>query len=380
MRLDVLRYDRHAGWTPRPLPPGDGRDTLLLLFGSASAGLPSDAFTDLAQAYPDATLAGCSTEGEILDGRIEEGGLVAALLRFDDTPIRSAWAPLERASDSFDAGRSLARDIFSKDLHGVLVLADGLCVNGSELVRGLNDVLPRGVTVAGGLAGDGARFQRTWVLAGGRPEPGMACAIGLLGDRVRLAHARGGGWRPFGPERLVTRSRGSVLHEMDGRPALDLYEEYLGALSTGLPAAALRFPLALRAGRGNGDGLVRTVLSIDARRRTMTFAGDVPEGCVAHMMFASAEHLLGSATTAAQAVGRAGRTRGPSLALAVSCVGRRLLLGERAEEEPEATLDALPRGTRQIGFYSHGEFSSAPDGGSDLHNQTLTLTTIGEVA
>jgi hypothetical protein len=108
LRLDVLRYDRHAGWTPRPLPPGDGRDTLLLLFGSASAGLPSDAFTDLAQAYPDATLAGCSTEGEILDGRIEEGGLVAALLRFDDTPIRSAWAPLERASDSFDAGRSLA--------------------------------------------------------------------------------------------------------------------------------------------------------------------------------------------------------------------------------------------------------------------------------
>ncbi len=379
MRLDVLRYDPSAGWTPRPLPPGDGQDTLVLLFGSASESTPADAFSELVQAYPDATLAGCSTEGEILDGHIEEGGLVAALLRFDDTPVRSAWAPLERAADSFDAGRSLARGLFSQDLRGVFVLTDGLTVNGSELVRGLNDVLPRGVTVAGGLAGDGARFQRTWVLAGGRPEAGMACAIGFLGDRVRLAHARGGGWRAFGPERVVTRSRGNVLHEMDGRPALDLYEEYLGALSAGLPAAALRFPLALRAGRGSGDGLVRTVLSVDADRRTMTFAGDVPEGCIAHMMFASADQLVGSATATAQAVERAGRTHGARLALAVSCVGRRLFLGERAEEEPEATLDALPAGTRQIGFYSHGEFSSAAEGGGDLHNQTLTLTTIGEV-
>ncbi len=380
MRLDVLRYDPRAGWTPRPLPPGDGRDTLLLLFGSASAEMPREAFSDLVQAYPDATIAGCSTEGEILDGRIEEGGLVAALVRFDDTRVRAAWAPLERAADSFDAGRFLARGLFAKDLRGVLVLADGLAVNGSELLRGLNDVLPRGVTVAGGLAGDGARFQRTWVLAGGRPQPGMACAVGFVGDRIRLAHARGGGWRAFGPERVVTRSRGSVLHEMDGRPALDLYEEYLGRLASGLPASALRFPLALQAGHGSGEGLVRTVLSVDADRRTMTFAGDVPEGCVAHMMFASADHLVGGAAAAAHAVRRAGRTPGPSLALAVSCVGRRLFLGERAEEEPEATLDALGPGTRQIGFYSHGEFSSAPDGGGDLHNQTLTLTTIGEVA
>ena len=67
-----------------------------------------------------------------------------------------------------------------------------------------------------------------------------------------------------------------------------------------------------------------------------------------------------------------------TLAIAISCVGRRLVLGERTEEETEATLDVLPDGTQQIGFYSYGEISPLSSGRCDLHNQTMTLTTISE--
>ncbi|MDH5347939.1 MAG: FIST C-terminal domain-containing protein, partial [Nitrospira sp.] len=69
-----------------------------------------------------------------------------------------------------------------------------------------------------------------------------------------------------------------------------------------------------------------------------------------------------------------------ALAIAISCVGRRLVLGERTEEETEATLDVLPKGTQQVGFYSYGEISPYTAGTCDLHNQTMTLTTLSEAA
>jgi hypothetical protein len=61
-------------------------------------------------------------------------------------------------------------------------------------------------------------------------------------------------------------------------------------------------------------------------------------------------------------------------------VGRRLVLGSRTEEEIEATLEVLPKGTQQIGFYSYGEISPYTAGTCDLHNQTMTLTTLSEAA
>jgi hypothetical protein len=69
---------------------------------------------------------------------------------------------------------------------------------------------------------------------------------------------------------------------------------------------------------------------------------------------------------------------GPQLAVAISCVGRRLVLGERTEEEIEATLEALAPGAELVGFYSYGEIGPHAEGFCDLHNQTMTVTTIGE--
>jgi hypothetical protein len=331
----------------------------------------------LRQAHPRATIAGCSTAGEIFDASLSDGSLSLGVLRFDHTRIRLAQAPVGSAEGSFDAGRSLARELWSEDLRAVLVLSDGLSVNGSELTRGLSDVLPAGVQVFGGLAGDGPRFGSTWILKDGVPASGWACAVGLRGDRVRVRHASASGWDVFGPTRRVTRSRGPVLYELDGRPALALYREYLGDLAGDMPAAALRYPLALCAGEGTHRPLVRTVLSVDEPSQSMTFAGDVPQGCLAQFMQGNHDRLVAEAGRAAGAIeSRPGEPL--SLAFVISCVGRRLVLGERTEEELEAVRGALPPGTRVVGFYSYAEIAPSPDGYCDLHNQSFTLVTISE--
>jgi len=381
VKLSTFTWERGAGWSADALPDADSPDTLVVALGDAGLADDPAPLRELAAAYPSSRLIGCSTSGQIAGTSLSDGTLAVAVARFERTRLRAASAPVSSAAGSHAAGRSLAEQLDGPDLRAVFVLSEGLGINGSELVRGLNERLGPSVLVTGGLAGDGARFERTWVLIDGSPAGGFVSAVGLYGHALRVGHGSKGGWDHFGPERLVTRAEGNVLYELDGRAALPLYKTYLGDLAAGLPASALLFPLCLRAGRDDERRVVRTILAVDEERGSMTFAGDVPEGHLAQLMMANFDRLVGGAADAAVACNSADRTPGePTLALAVSCVGRRLVLGERTEDEIAATLDALPAGTQQIGFYSYGELSPyvGASGACELHNQTMTLTTLGE--
>lgn len=388
MRIETYHHDTAQGWSQPFDTSLDGPRTLVLVFGDSALlddATPLDALT---AAYPHSLVMGCSTAGEILDTRINDQSLAVAVTRFERTDLRMASAILADMTDgdgvSEQAGAQLAAQLAGDGLRAVFVLSDGLAVNGSELVRGINAGLSEDVVVTGGLAGDGARFNRTWVISGNRPLPGHVTALGLYGDHIRVGHGSKGGWDIFGPERKVTRSRANVLYELDGRPALDLYKEYLGELADGLPATGLRFPLALRENRDAEKQLVRTILAIDDDAKSMTFAGDIPEGWMAQLMRANFDQLVEGAENAALMTANRGDDTPPAgepmLAVAISCVGRRMVLGEESEEEVEATQSIFPPGTRQIGFYSYGELSPYATGSCDLHNQTMTLTTFHEIA
>ena len=377
MRLATLRFS-HGAWTGE-FPDLDSEQTLVLVFGASSYGERPELFAQLAEAYPRSHLIGCSTAGEIDQRRIWDESLTVAIVRFDKTRVRRARAVLEDAAGSFEAGGAIADELRSPELRAVFVLSKGTDVNGSELVRGLVARLPEEVVVTGGLAGDGPRFGRTWVMTNGHVGSSSVVAIGLYGDAVRVSHGSKGGWDTFGPERVVTSAKGNVLYALDGRPALALYKEYLGDRAGGLPGSALLFPLALRSTTEDGNSVVRTVLGVDEAMQSMTFAGDIPTGWYAKLMRANFDRLILGAQAAGGAAMGASHT-GSTLCVAISCVGRRLVLGERSEEEIEATLDMLPPGTKQIGFYSYGELSPHATGRCDLHNQTMTLTVMSEAA
>ena len=382
MNLTTLRIDTGTTWAPASLSEVDSQQTLLLLFGTSGLLEHPDQIRQVLAACPRSHVIGCSTSGEIYGSEITDDTLVVAAVRLDHTRLLTAQAAVQTPSDSYAAGSTIAAQLKQPALKAVLVLSDGLHVNGSELVKGLNDVFEGSVVVTGGLAGDGPRFKSTWVIADRKPQSGYVTAVGFYGDRVRIGHGSKGGWDKFGPERLVTRSAGNVLYELDGKPALQLYKEYLGDRAAGLPATGLLFPLALRASRADEKSLVRTILAVDETQQSMTFAGDIPQGSLAQLMRANFDRLIQGASEAASltAKGHTGSpASNPTLSVAISCVGRRLVLGERTEEETEAALELLPKDSRQVGFYSYGEISPYASGACDLLNQTMTLTTITEV-
>jgi hypothetical protein len=378
MQIEQRRWTETTGWVPAT--SGALRDSAQLVFVFGATGILREhqLFQDIKQTYPGAHIFGCSTAGEICDTEVTDEALITTAIQFAHTRLQGAQIPLRAVENSMQAGERLAAALEKDGLVHVLVLSDGLKVNGTELVRGLAKHLPRGVAVTGGLAADGARFEQTLVCLDGPPVAETIAVIGFYGTRLHVGYGSLGGWDPFGPERLITHSKGNVLYALDGQSALALYKQYLGEHAANLPASGLLFPLSLRSKAGESV-VVRTILAVSEAEQSLTFAGDVPEGAYARLMKANFERLIDGAIGAAQTSCEAIGAGSPELAILISCVGRKLLLKQRTEDEVEGVRDILGEDTIMTGFYSYGEICpAAPLGHCELHNQTMTITTFAE--
>jgi hypothetical protein len=378
VKIEQSGWTVERGWTPTtPGALGESAQ-LVLVFGATALLRDAWRIHDIRQAYPRAHVLGCSTAGEICGTRVFDDSLVATAVHFEATQLHGAKIDLNDVPDSFRAGEHLALALDHTGLVHILVISDGTRVNGSELIRGLASHLPPHVAITGGLAGDGARFDQTLVFLDGMPESGQVAVIGFYGTRLHVGYGSVGGWDPFGPERMITRSSGNVLHELDGQSALALYKKYLGPQAADLPASGLLFPLSLRV-HEDETGIVRTILGINEEEQSITFAGDVPEGAYVRLMKANFDRLIDGASQAAQASITTIGASSPDLAILISCVGRKLVLKQRIEEEVESVREILGDRTVLTGFYSYGEISPfSPSGTCELHNQTMTITTFSE--
>ena len=380
MRANQLTWSDAAGWK---VADGDASEVdLVLYFGARQALACGSRYHELRALYPKAHLLGCSTGGQIRNDDVDDE-IAAIALRFDATKLRLACEPAPGPEQSRPCGEAIGRALAADDLAGIFLLSDGLNINGSTLVAGITSVVGSKVSLTGGLAGDGAQFQETLVGGDCPPKPHTVAAVGFYGSAIRIGHGSAGGWDEFGPRRRITRSNGNVLFELDGEPALDLYERYLGDEAQGLPGTALLFPLRIHDPARPDYDLVRTILAVDRDARSMTFAGDVPEGWVAQLMRGNFDRLAAGAADAARqaAKGLSERGDGDGVAILVSCIGRRLLMGQRTIDEVEAAGAELGINVPRVGFYSYGEIS--PHGASgicQLHNQTMTVTALSEAA
>jgi hypothetical protein len=382
MHAAELYWKDLSGWMDDPDQPVPA--DLVIYFGARETLAAEAHLSALRSRFPTAQMIGCSTGGQMVDGDVSDQVMSALALTFDKTTFRLAQTDVETPDTSHEAGRRIAEALAAPDLAGIFLLSDGLHVNGSALVEGILEVVGPQVPVSGGLAGDGDAFAATLVGCNGPPRANLVAAVGFYGKAIRFGHGSAGGWDVFGPKRRITRSQGNVLHEVDGKSALDLYRLYLGpAESLKLPGSALLFPMRISDPRHPERSVVRTVLAVDPDKGSMTFAGDMPTGWTAQLMRGSFGRLCaGAAEATHQAVTDLAAASGASgAAILVSCIGRRLLMGQRIDEEIEAAATELPAGFPVVGFYSYGEISPHDvSGHAQLHNQTMTVTLLGEDA
>lgn len=373
METEQRIWEAGHGWTPAHSRLADAQ--VVLVFGAKDALADPVHMREVRAAYPKAHIVGGSTAGEIAGTHVLDGSVVATAVRFDHSTLHVASIDLDEGEGSKQAGERLASKLPPAGLVHVFVVSDGQLVNGSDLVRGMAVRLPKGVAVTGGLAGDGPDFHSTLTLSDAGAKAGRLTALGLYGPRLSVGYGSLGGWDSFGPHRVITRSKGNVLYQLDGQPALPLYKRYLGDKASGLPATGLLFPLAVQL--PSGVEVTRTILGVNEAEQSLTFAGDVPQGCMARLMKANFDRLVDGAHGAAQgAMMGEGKAE---LAILISCVGRKLVLKSRVEEELEAVQEVLGKQAALAGFYSYGEICpSAPNADCELHNQTMTITTLRE--
>jgi hypothetical protein len=371
MQISQIRWLKVSGWEPSPAFSANAE--LVLVFADDVFFQTETCFRELRNRFPKAHIVGCSSSGTVAGVGISDGDVVATVIKLDRSRVRMASVDIKVGRSAGELGEQLMAELLAPELRHVFVLSDGLQINGSELAQGLNQA---GIPVTGGLAGDGTRFGKTWVMADAPAKSGCIVAVGFYGD-VTVKSGCFAGWEEFGAERVVTKSTGNVVYEIDGQPALALYKKYLADQAAQLPASGLRFPLSIQA-NNTEKALIRTLLAVDENANSLTFAGDVPQGYLCRLMRTNLDSLIDNAGLAAEAA-QPHDQEDIGLCLVVSCVGRRLVLGQLTEEELDAVQEKLGDATKIAGFYSYGELAPFSDFlHCQLHNQTMTLTTIYE--
>jgi hypothetical protein len=380
MKTEQRIYHKANGWVIKTDKKLADIAQLVFLFGNREL-LKIQSLIDKVRAeYPNAQLVGCSTSGEICQEEVFTSNIVCTAVWFEKTSVEIAVEHIESMDDSFAIGEKLAGKLDKKNLVHMMILSEGLNINGSELTKGINNKLNDRIPVTGGLAGDQASFTETVIVYNKAAEKNLVLAIGFYGENLQIGYGSMGGWDSFGVDRMITKSTGNVLYELDGHPALELYKKYLGEHASNLPASALLFPLSLLLKDGE-TSLVRTVLSVNEADGSMVFAGDLPQGEYVRLMRANHDKLIDGASGAASMSNISLGNTSPDLAILISCVGRKLVLKQRVEEELEIVREIIGSSPEITGFYSYGEICPMKpfDNHCELHNQTMTITLFREV-
>lgn len=380
MKIEQKFWTKETGWQDVSLEKLSEKPQLVLVFGGRALMENERYFKEIKSLYPKSHIIECSTAGEILDTKVRDNSIALAAIFFEKTKVKFAETDIINTDDSLAAGKRLADILPKKGLVHAMVFSDGLQVNGTGLVNGLNDNLPPMVSVTGGLVGDGTDFKRTVVGLDNVAMKSKIVLVGFYETALKIGYGSLGGWDTFGVERLITKSKGNILYELDDKPALALYKTYLGDKAKDLPSTGLLFPLRLRINEDKSTEVVRTILGIDEKNQSMTFAGDMPQGGQVALMKANFERLIDGASRAGSMSIEPLGSAAPQLAILISCIGRKLVLKERVEEEVEAVREVIGQQAAMIGFYSYGELCpNAPtEKQCRLHNQTMTITTFRE--
>ena len=382
MKSAEFTWTSATGW--QGLPEADFSADLILYFGSRPILAGGECFRFLKERFPNAVVVGTSGGGQIHSAGILDEGITGIALTFEHSTIKLAKAVINTSNTSHETGRILGAALKSDDLAGVLVLSEGLKINGDQLIEGLSSSVSPGVTVCGGMAADDGRFERTLLFANDLPMRGAVAAIGFYGPNVRIGFGHGGGWCPIGEEMKISFSRDNDLYDLDGRTALEIYDAHLGDKADQLPLSGLKFPLSIQDPEHQQTPLVRTLLSVDREVGIMTFAGNVPENWKARMMTASSDDLVSAAAEAAemshiQAARHSGPNDSGSASVLISCIGRRLILDSEAKREVAAARNKLGADTAMAGFYSYGEFcTTRPGSPARLLNQSFVVLSVRE--
>jgi len=338
------------------------------------------------------SLIGCSTAGEIITKGPSKKSVVVMAIASEGIKFHTGiGADIKKGA--IKAGEALGKDFLSKTKNGklALILPDVLTGNGADIVRGLQKVLGENFLIAGGAAGDDFLFKKTYQYYNDQVLDESVVGVIIEGD-LKFGIGVRHGWKPIGACKKVTKSEGSVLYELDNKPAMHIYEEYFGRKaeelkSEPLARLAITYPLGLRI-QNSDEYLIRDPITA-GEKGEITCAAEVPYGSEINLMLGSKKDAIQAASKAAeQCIEEFKEKNGSKIttALIFNCIARDKVLGRDAKKEIDVIRKALGDSVEMIGFYTYGE--QAPICGqttsqaklckSEFCNETVVIVGFGE--
>ena len=329
-------------------------------------------------AWPGIELIGCTTDGE-LSSRLG--------YREDSTAL------VLLGSDVIDFTAGLGRDV-SKDIEAACTQAvssakaktelppalcftfpESLTTSGQQIVEALGQSLGVEIPLLGATAGDNFQLNGTHQFCG-REVFSDAVPVLLLSGPLVYSIAVESGWKPIGEPGLVTRSDGTLVHEIDDRPAIEFYRQFLGQDSDPGPES----PLAVLDKHGKVECLRATLVPVSEENKgAINYVGDVRQGAMVQITVADRSAILEGCTesvTKAFAGYPHGKT--PSAAMFFSCAARKYLLGTRTGDEIGIVESVIGSQVPICGFYGYGEIGPpTTDDPSQFHNETFISLIMG---
>ena len=363
---------------------------VVIVFASASFN-QQEVVRGVREATGKALLVGCSTAGEITNEGPRSKSVGVMAIRTDRAHFIAGLGNniKENARAAGQAAAREVKEVAPTPLRAFLMFSDVLAGNGAETVRGALDVLGAHFPVVGGAAGDDFLFKQTYEYRDDDVVSGAVAGVGIAGDFAMGIGVRHG-WMPIGSPMIATKSRGAVLYELDGKPAVGIYEDYFGKKAEDLrkePLAqiAITYPLGIKAPEID-EYLIRDPITVD-ESGAITCAAEIPEGSEVRLMIGSREEAVAAAEVAARKLtGDFEATKtAPKFLLMFNCIAREKLFGSRAKEEIDAVMRIVGRDVPLLGFYTYGEV--APINGeiaepekinSRFYNETIVLFAVGE--
>ena len=366
---------------------------LAIVFSSVDFSCPALLRTVSFYLRDGVPIIGCSGAAVISNQGIFTHGLVVMFLNFPEgVYFNTACVKDIKTKMPLNAGRELGEKLLYAfhDAPRVLslIFLDGLMQEGSNFIYGLQERLGKSFPLVGASASDNMRFFKTYQYF--NQELLSDSAIGILwGGKLNFGLGIKHGWKPLGKPRTVTKSYGNIVYEIDGEPAVKIYEEYLArdisALQKELKRISILYPVGIYL-TGEDEYLLRNIISIESNG-ALHFQGNVDQGSTIRLMIGTKESCL-AATREALAEARKGLSgsnidfrKRKGFALVFDSVSRYNMLRRSAVKELEIIKEGLDNDTPIIGLYTYGE--QAPlkavsyQGRAYFHNQTITILTVG---
>ncbi len=370
---------------------GDKNPDLLIVFSSVKYD-QEKMLQGVRSVAPKALLVGSSTSGEITtSGPVKERSVSVMAIKSPEIKY-FVGVGQHILQDPREAGKFAADKVKeqagSNSLKAFMMLPDVLVGNGADIVRGVLDSLGAHFPVVGGASGDDFAFKKTYQYVNDKVYSGSVVGLGLSGN-FKMGIGVKHGWIPVGEPMKVTKSKGAVVHEINGIPAVKIYEDYFGEeeakilRTEALARLAITYPLGMKVA-GSDELLIRDPISVDANG-SITCAAEIPEGSEIRLMIGSREEAVKVAKmAAADAVAQLGGSA-PKAVIIFNCIARNKLFGDKSGDEINAIQEAVGINVPLIGFYTYGE--QAPLGGevknieqcnSAFHNETVVICVLAD--